>query len=37
MAWIEAALREEPPAGDDANRDERTYSTVEARRELALA
>jgi hypothetical protein len=37
MAWIEAALREEPPAGDDANRDERTYSTVEVRRELALA
>jgi hypothetical protein len=37
MAWIEAALREEPPAGDDANLDERTYSTVEVRRrELGL-
>jgi hypothetical protein len=37
MAWIEAALREEPPAGADANLDERNYSTEEVRRELGLA
>jgi hypothetical protein len=37
MAWIEAALREEPPAGVDTNPDERTYSTEEVRRELGLA
>jgi hypothetical protein len=34
MAWIEAALGEEPAAGDDPNLDERTYSTEEVRREL---
>jgi hypothetical protein len=33
----EAALREEPPAGDDTNLDELTYSTEEVRRELGLA
>jgi hypothetical protein len=37
MAWIEAALREEPPAGEEANPTERTYSTEEVRRELGLA
>jgi hypothetical protein len=37
MAWIEAALGEEPAAGEDANLDERTYSTEEVRRELGLA
>jgi hypothetical protein len=38
MAWIAAALHEEQPAGqDDANLDERTYSTKEVRRELGLA
>jgi hypothetical protein len=37
MAWIEAALHEEPPAGAEANPDERNYSTEEVRRELGLA
>jgi hypothetical protein len=37
MAWIEAALGEEPAAGEDANLGERTYSTEEGRRELRLA
>jgi len=36
MAWIEAALREQPPAGEDVNLDERTYSTEEVRGELGL-
>jgi len=36
MAWIEAALHEEPSARDDANLDVRTFSTEEVRRELGL-
>jgi hypothetical protein len=36
MAWIQAALQEQTPAGD-ADLQERTYSTEEIRRELGLA